>query len=442
MIDTIVNIISIAFCVILTYVFYDVVLTPRNTKTSYRILLGVIYTIVYSAYNIVTHAAFTDVHESFCFVILSFLMQTFFTYLCALPYKDPPMKKLFMAVLLMILLGVSGYIAMGIMTLLDMPVLEAVEGEGLSGITANMVICIVATLMIAIIKLIFNRSNGRPRIMHVLVFFMICNCEIFYLIADRKVLFGQSDEFVVRASAFFSLVLVLCVFYLFDRLMMFQSESTRLGSQIREQTKQSMKIDKNEEHIMSVQHDMKNHMQVIRSMIDGGGYDSAVRYIDDLGLDIAIRESEEDGLFDTGNIVIDSLIHSKQLAAEANGIKFSKDVIIPENLEINNVDISILLGNLLDNAIEGCLRSELENKFIDVKLRFRNSYLVCVVKNSSQPVKSFTGSIGSSKPNPAMHGIGRKNIRRIVNKYNGEINEKYENDTVIVELVIFISKSA
>ena len=437
MIDAIVNIISIIYCVVLTYAFYDVVLISKNTKTSYRILLGVIYTILYSAYNIVMHAFFTNIHEKYCFAILSFVIQTAFTYLCALPYKDSPLKKLFMAVLLMILMGVSGYITMGIMTLVGIPITEVTEGEGLSGITANMVICIVAALMIAIIKLIFNRSNGKPRKMHVLVFFMICGCEIFYLIVDRRVLFNQSDEFIVRSSAFFSLALVLCVFYLFDRLVMFQTESTMLGSQIREQTKQSMKIDKNEEHIMAVQHDIKNHMQVVRSMINSGRYEAALGYIDDLGLDLTVKESE-DALFDTGNIVIDSLIHSKQVAAENHGIRFSKDIIIPENMKINNVDISILLGNLLDNAIEGCLRSENDGRFVDVKLRFRNSYLICVIKNSSPPENGFNGVIGSSKPNSAMHGIGMKNIRRIVNKYNGEINGKYENDTVIMELVIFM----
>lgn len=71
-----------------------------------------------------------------------------------------------------------------------------------------------------------------------------------------------------------------------------------------------------------------------------------------------IPETLQKPVIETGHIVIDGLINSKLHFTLANNIELLSDIRVPKDIHIESIDLAVLLGNLLDNAIEGCLTVE------------------------------------------------------------------------------------
>lgn len=106
-------------------------------------------------------------------------------------------------------------------------------------------------------------------------------------------------------------------------------------------------------------HDFHNHLQTLRGQLEAGELDRAMAYIDEL--DEKLRGI--DTLMKTGNASADAILSSKISQAKLAGIQVSVKASIPDTLAISDVELSILLGNLLDNGIEAC-QSAAGEKFI------------------------------------------------------------------------------
>lgn len=126
-----------------------------------------------------------------------------------------------------------------------------------------------------------------------------------------------------------------------------------------------------------------------------------------------------------GNSVIDAILSNKLQGAEDFGIRLEFDLIIPPQLSVRDIDILILLGNLLDNAMEACKRLEIEDgeKFIYVNARVQKGFLCIQVNNSYNGLLNLVeNSYATVKTEKHFCGIGLSNIKRIVNKYHGKLN--------------------
>jgi signal transduction histidine kinase len=117
----------------------------------------------------------------------------------------------------------------------------------------------------------------------------------------------------------------------------------------------------------------------------------------------------------TGNSVVDTVINTKQSVAEQNGISVMVHAHISENCKIDAMDLTIIMGNLLDNAIEAC-RNEME-PYIDIEMKENETFVMIDIRNK------YTGSVSetlqTSKREKDFHGIGLKSVKRLVEKYHG-----------------------
>lgn len=99
----------------------------------------------------------------------------------------------------------------------------------------------------------------------------------------------------------------------------------------------------------------------------------------------------------------------------------------------NDIDISVLLSNLLDNAIIGCDGSA--NPEIELSVRSKKSLACIIVRNSiSESVLKNNPSLSTSKSDRSVHGFGIKSIRNIARKYEGSVEFKEENGKFLVEI--------
>jgi len=105
--------------------------------------------------------------------------------------------------------------------------------------------------------------------------------------------------------------------------------------------------------------------------------------------------------------------------------------MIPENLDIEPVDLCIILGNALDNAIEECQRIEDDSvkKEIVLKMICKNDQLFISVANPmSGKAIIRDGRFVTIKPDARNHGFGLKNIESVVQKYDGILDILTENN--------------
>ena len=137
----------------------------------------------------------------------------------------------------------------------------------------------------------------------------------------------------------------------------------------------------------------------------------------------------------TENIVANLVLADKKEVAESKGIHFSVKADIPENIEIENVDICSVLGNILDNAIEACEKIEEKDKrFIIVKSMMKDGYWFIKVENSFvvDLQKSGKNMLETTKKDRSNHGLGTRIIKDIARKYDGEGIFEQKDDRFIV----------
>ena len=179
-------------------------------------------------------------------------------------------------------------------------------------------------------------------------------------------------------------------------------------------------------------HDYRNHIQTMKSYASMEDLDSIKRYLDELDTDL----STVDTVIKTGNRMTDAILNSKLTLAEENGLEIKCDAKLPELIPINQVDLCILLGNLIDNAIEACEKiEEKQRKFLRIYLCVMKSQLYISISNATNEVvrKLDKEYITNKRGN---HGYGLRRINLIVEKYKGFINRQNEPGVFVTEVML------
>ena len=124
--------------------------------------------------------------------------------------------------------------------------------------------------------------------------------------------------------------------------------------------------------------------------------------------------------------------------AEEEGIPCEYQVDLEEVLPIDDIDLCSLFANTLDNAVEACEKiAEREKRRISLKARCRNGHFSYEIVNSKENrVTEKNGNFETDKSDRLSHGIGLRNVRQIVRKYEGEMDVSYTEDTFSVTIFV------
>ena len=182
-----------------------------------------------------------------------------------------------------------------------------------------------------------------------------------------------------------------------------------------------------------VYHDIKNHLILLQKMAKEREFSQLEGYIDRLLEPIKTEAIKEK----TGNPLLDYLLQEKENAAQEKGI-LVESVFGDVNIQVEDQalgDWCALLGNLWDNAIEGCERVEGEQKWINFKFRQTGIAVLIRMDNSCNPAQINRG-LRTVKKGKDSHGIGMRSIRYVVSKYNGRISWKCEDNVFHIEIVL------
>lgn len=254
------------------------------------------------------------------------------------------------------------------------------------------------------------------------LFMLLIILKLFYVAMQV-----QSREYMLENFLIISgllLLLGLSLYFLADRTR--SISETMEQKQIIEQLLSMQdvyykELESQQKEIRSISHDMKSHLRYLNTILAQGQTERAQEYVKTIYQDVESAHS----VVHCGNSVIDAILSNKLQGSEDFGIRLEFDLIIPPQLSVRDIDILILLGNLLDNAMEACKRLEIEDgeKFIYVNARVQKGFLCIQVNNSYNGLLNLVeNSYATVKTEKHFCGIGLSNIERIVNKYHGKLN--------------------
>ncbi len=171
-------------------------------------------------------------------------------------------------------------------------------------------------------------------------------------------------------------------------------------------------------------HDLHNHIEAIYQCLIQGDTREAIRYCEDLRT--PVREISQTVW--TGDKALDYLISSKMSMAEQEHIKTKVNIEYPHNTNIRSVDLTTILGNLLDNALEAAEAAPEDLRFLNLTIRRINAMLIIKVENGyGNAPAEHDGKLVTSKTDKASHGWGLKSVQTAADRYDGTITTDYKN---------------
>jgi two-component system sensor histidine kinase AgrC len=260
----------------------------------------------------------------------------------------------------------------------------------------------------------------------------ICSICILYMIANDT---GMARiTIVVTGIVVLAVNIMLYRFYvsMSDRFI-YEQDNILLRKQMDIYEQQISANVENAEKIRAIRHDMKHHIREIKELSEKGMTKEINEYIDMLAGDI----NEAQSYIDTGNAALDGIVNYYMSVAATENIIFDTNISVPQNMQIKTYDLNIIMGNLLDNAFENTMMAK--NKQVLLKMKYFNSILyISSINTYTGAIKKTGEKFISLKDNS--HGYGVDNIKRIVNKYNGNIEIDYKNNIFNISIMLYIGE--
>lgn len=336
------------------------------------------------------------------------------TLLFDLFYDEEPVKCHWKSMLLPLLLLVLGSIWR--------------DGRGLFPVV------VVHLLFCCLIFLLLARCRGyqyKISILSVIFVFMILfaiECGLVYG------LFGALDE--QMSGKFQWLIFLSGTVYLFTQEITIRQYHTGYEENISNFQKNMMQ--QQYEEIKAVylnmrgwRHDYHNHLQVLKAQMDQSEFLKARTYLDSLEEELR----RVDTYVRSGNTMIDAVINSKVSLAVDKEIRIDCKAQVECQLSVSDVDLCIILGNILDNAIEACDQIETEKRFIRIYIAINGQQLYISVQNAAKEDLDFEEKNYISKKR-GNHGLGMKRVAAIIEKYEGYLKLSNEVGIFGTEITI------
>ncbi len=225
------------------------------------------------------------------------------------------------------------------------------------------------------------------------------------------------------------------ILFLYDTLYLSFSAKTEkilLEQQNNAYAKQLDIMQQSLDSLQTVRHDIKNHMIVLKNLNSTEGYTKFDEYVDKI-----ISSVDGRTLYSNSeNVIVDSILNYKLQLITNMDIELQIDVSVPKKIGISAYDMTIILGNLMDNAITALKRCNSE-KLLIVKIGYsKGSIFISVTNTYNGEIKEKNGTLLTSKDDEKNHGIGLKNIREAVNRNNGHMQINYDNKEFKINIIL------
>ena len=224
------------------------------------------------------------------------------------------------------------------------------------------------------------------------------------------------------------------VYYLLENIIEateIREKQSRMEAQLDYQEEKYEQATVSFKSISSIIHDTNKHLLYIRECVMENEHQEAVDYINH-----AIEAVDKSyKRFHTGNLVVDALMSNAAHIAENKKIAFESHIHINgEKMSIDRYDFSVVLGNLLDNAMEACDKIT-ENPYVKVTIETTETALFIDVVNSALHKVNLYGGY-TDKKDKNRHGYGIQNIDAVAQKYGGVFHYEYQKSCFVASVIL------
>ena len=208
--------------------------------------------------------------------------------------------------------------------------------------------------------------------------------------------------------------------------MQMRSELTRL------QTEQSYYqiLDQQNQQLMIYAHDAKKHLAAIQALNEDPRISN---YVEELSMQL----NEHTKNCHSGNKLLDVMLNKYTIDCKMRGIRFEYDVKVCNLVQLEDIDLVAILGNLLDNAVTAAEKSK--EKTISISTVRRNSYSVIILTNSCDTPPRCSGNrLISTKSDPGSHGFGIRSVEKAIRKYLGDYEWEYNTEKQLFTITVML----
>ena len=362
-------------------------------------------------------------------VFLITLVPCFFWYLYAI--KVPWPKKLFVFSYAFMGAFLINSVNNGIITKLYLGRSDGLPYQGYTLLVLSLLTAVFLPILSMLLKKHYNImwdsfTDKESIYLSILIF------GLFTLLFLGMVLYGYSSLYH-PVTLFLYSVLILSVFVIigtFFRVLNMAHEKLEAQQKYDEvrhqfliQEEQYRRISESVEMTRRMRHDFRHHMVTLHGFLENGKIQHAKDYLNHF---LLIEKSfSVPNLCD--NDVVNTVVGHYQSLAEEQEIRFSVRISVPKELEIPNVELSVLLGNLLENAIDAVLSVDKDDRYICFNMIRSGKMLAITVDNSFNGTVKLDGAhyLSTKKQHS---GFGLKSIEMIAEKYSGGVEFTHEGN--------------
>ena len=348
------------------------------------------------------------------------IVNTFFVLLCFFVclltvYRQPLMSALITAL--------SHYLFVLIAENITLPLLAVFYGNDYRFFQKStfhyILMQIIVKLIYAVLSLLFAReykkyNQVKDNTGYVLLFVIAGSNTVIFLLID---LFSQLNNqdistYIVWAVCSFFLYVALYLVFYYRNYMLEQAQKINALAQKEFDEKYYQMVDASNQNLQVLSHDFKNHLIQIEN---ADSLEQVRSYVADLYP--AVRSFHAVSV--SRNKALNLLVSKYNTLCAVQGVDFSYRITGTDLSFLEAADLTSLLGNLLDNALEAAAKSSEKKMELDIFLKNNTTAVVSIQNAAESAPQTENWALKSTKKQADLHGFGLQSVQNTVKKYGG-----------------------
>ena len=394
----------------LQFTCYELILTPYEDKSSRLTRTIIVFVFSSVAMGIKVSGLFPMVISC---ILDSVLVIVFFIAFLHIFYKEKFLIKL----IHYLVINFQGILADVIYKVTSNNIISETEGYSYGNIEAaesiigvTLIFILINTVYTIIFIKLKKKGDRKIKPIIVVIFFLL----ILFAVIINQFMNKDTDKYMSFVAVYTTFICATFIMYLGV------SESQRIKDELKnmelimeEEKLHYENIEIKSEEMSKIRHDYNNVLSSVKYLLNKGKVEEATNIIEELVDKINMTKD-----YYYCNIpIINAVINEKKKICDDNNIALNVDIKIPENVKVKGLDLCMVFGNILDNAIRSCKEVALESKDADINIIGRQvkEYIIFKCSNTSMP--NPEGTIKGT-------GYGMKILADIAKKYNGELHKE------------------
>lgn len=395
----------------LQYIFYEIVLTPDNEKLSKskRTLMAFVFSVAMSVLK-TSGLAQIIVIMSVQSIISFIFMIAFLNYY----YKEKFIVKMVHFVIILFQ-GMSADVLYHLIYNRKGPELYSFTYNDIETARGAIIVTIIYLIINMIYTLFILKFRKKVKISYWWIVVVMINILVL-VFAEIAFDAAEMDLYIAFISIFAVITFTVIVLYInYTERKYIENEVLEMKHEMDLEKVYYEQVESRSEEMAKIRHDYNNIIITIRHLLKENKYDDVNRVLDELTENV----SKTSGTAFCGVSIINAVLNEKKKICDRSDIELVVDIVIPNEININRLDLCMIFGNMLDNAIRACNEFSVTGKkgSIIVTGRKINGYIIFKVKNTS--LKNSQNIIKGT-------GYGHKILSDIASKYNGDFRTKYK----------------